>query len=267
MNSLRKIRDFVGCARALGPDNKAKFAILWRQTRNLRVSLGLQSHRPSEIYTLRTTLGTLHFRDNFGDITNLTDMVFGEAYLLPETPGDGVIIDVGANIGMAAVWFGSQYPGRPIHCFEPLAGNARMIALNAPSAEINRVAVGATPGTATLAVDADEVMASTIPYQHATGMLTVNVTSLDDYVARVGIERVAILKIDTEGMELDVIAGAKTTLSRTDSIAIETHGPERHRETIRALAEAGCRLQREEFDGSTGLVFAAGPASSPSSLT
>ena len=267
MNSLRKIRNFVSCARALGPDNKAKLAILWRQTRNLRVSLGLQNHRPREVFTLRTKFGTLHFRDNFGDITNLTDMLFGEVYLLPEAPGDGVIIDVGANIGLAAVWFGSLYPGRPIHCFEPLADNARMIGLNAPSAHINRVAIGATRGTATLAVDADEVMASTIPYAHAAGMRTVDVTSLDDYVAQQGIERVAILKIDTEGMELDVLAGAKTALRRTDSIAIETHGPERHRETIRALREAGCRLQREEFDGSTGLVFAAGPASSPSSLT
>ena len=103
--------------------------------------------------------------------------------------------------------------------------------------------------------------------EHAAGTRTVDVTSLDDYISKLGIERVAILKIDTEGMELDVLAGAKTALSRTDSIAIETHGPERHRETIRALIEAGCRLQREDFDGSTGLVFAAGPASSSFSPT
>ena len=267
MSSLRKIRNFVGCARALGPDSKAKLAILWRQTRNLRVSLRLQNHRPREVFTLRTKFGTLHFRDNFGDITNLTDMLYGEVYLLPETPGDGVIMDVGANIGLAAVWFGSQYPGRPIHCFEPLADNARMIGLNAPSARINRVAIGAMRGTTTLAVDADEVMASTIPYDHAVGTRTVDVTSLDDYTAKLGIDRVAILKIDTEGMELDVLAGAKEVLGRTEAIAIETHGAERHRETIRTLLDAGCRLQREDFDGSTGLVFAAGPASSPSSPT
>lgn len=266
MIALRKISDFIGCARALGPDNRAKLAILWRQTRNLRVSLGVQSHRPNEVFTLRTTFGTLHFRDNFGDITNLTDLLFGEVYRLPEAPGDGVVIDVGANIGMAAVWFNSKYPGRAIHCFEPLPDNARMIALNAPSAHINPVAVGAARGTATLAVDADQVMASTIPYEHAAGMLQVNVISLDDYVVRLGIDRVAILKIDTEGMELDVLAGAKTTLDRTDSISIETHGLERHQKTIRVLAQAGCRLQREAFDRSTGLVFAAGPAASRSSL-
>jgi hypothetical protein len=55
------------------------------------------------------------------------------------------------------------------------------------------------------------------------------VVTLDEQVAAHGVERVAFLKIDTEGMELAVLAGATHTLARTSVIALETH--ERHRHT------------------------------------
>jgi FkbM family methyltransferase len=264
LSARGRIADFVGCARALGPDARARAAILWRLTRNLRVRLGLGRHRPETAFALRTTFGTLHFRDNFGDVTNLTKLLFKEEYKLPRLPGDGVIMDVGANIGMAAVWFDARYPGRPIHCFEPLAENARLIALNAPAARVNAVAAGAKDGITTLSVDSDAVMASRIPYARAAGDRQVRVVALDDYVREEGVDRIAILKIDAEGMELDVLEGARESLDRTDTIAMETHGRVRHAEAITRLSAAGFVVQREEFGESTGLVFAARPLATES---
>lgn len=259
MSVLGKSSDFVRCALALGSDFPAKAAILWRQTRNLRMRFGLGRYRPNELFTLRTTFGKLYLRDNFGDITNLTDLLCREIYRLPRAGGEGVVLDVGANIGMAAVWFAVRYPRRPIHCFEPLAENTRLVSLNAPSARVNMVAVGAARGTVSLAVDSDGVMASSIPYARAAEHREVRVIPLDDYVSEQGIEKIAVMKIDVEGMELDVLSGAQLALTRTDQVAIETHGETRHKDVLQRLTGAGFAIERESYSGATGLVFAARP--------
>ena len=256
MNPFGRLREFVACANALGPDTRAKCALLWHQTKNVRARLRLASWRPDRIYALDTVYGRLWFRDNFGDITNLPGLLHREVYRPAHAPGDGAILDVGANIGLAAAWFAHRYPGRPIHCFEPLAANTAMIARNCPHARINQVGVGSEPGTIQLEVDADSIMATSIPTRWQTASIAVPLIRLDDYVAEQGIERVAFLKIDTEGMELDVLRGAPATLRMTDQVALETHAAFRHREVQEVLRSAGFRIEREAFDGETGMVFA-----------
>ena len=99
-------------------------------------------------------------------------------------------------------------------------------------------------------------MASTIDYARAAGTRTLDVITLDEHARAHGTERVAFLKIDTEGMELDVLRGATETLARTGVIAMETHGRERHDAIIGMLGSRGFRIDRERFDGRTGFVFA-----------
>jgi FkbM family methyltransferase len=175
-----------------------------------------------------------------------------------------VILDVGANIGLAAAWFSREFPGRPIHCFEPLAENARMAAVNCPAAIVNAVAIGSEPGHVELNVDRDAVMASTIPWDRAVSSRRLEVITLDDYAREKGIDRVAFLKIDTEGMELGVLDGAVETLASTYVVAMETHGRDRHDGTLDRLRAAGLRIDAEEFDGHTGMVFASRTADSGS---
>lgn len=262
MNGVAKLIDFWRCAARLGEDPIATLSIFWRETKNVRARTGLAKHHPDRVYRLRTRGGPLHFRDNFGDITNLPNLFWREVYRGPTEPGQGVVLDVGANIGLAAAWYERNCPGRPIHCFEPLEENARMARLNCHSATVNNVAVGSKPGTVELRVDRDAVMASTIPWDRAVSTRTLNVVTLDDYIRERAIDRVAVLKIDTEGMELDVLDGAVATLAVTGVVAMETHGRDRHDGTLRRLRDAGLVIDREEFDGETGMVFASRPAGS-----
>jgi FkbM family methyltransferase len=259
MHGLSKLIDFAKCAMHVGADPLAQASIFWHETKNLRVRLGLAAHRPDRVYSVRTHDGRLWFRDNFGDITNLPNLFHRAVYRTPRAPGEGAILDVGANIGLAAAWFAQQYPGRPIHCFEPLEENARMVRLNCPGAFVRAVAVGSRPGQIELAVDPDAVMASTIPWSRAVRVRPLEVITLDDYVKAQGIAQVALLKIDTEGMELDVLDGGQLTLERTDVIAMETHGQDRHEGTLDRLRKAGLQIDKADFDGKTGVVFASRP--------
>jgi FkbM family methyltransferase len=256
MAGIGKLTEFWRCAASLGTDSAAKWSIFWRETKNVRVRLGLAKHAPDRVYTLRTRGGPLHFRDNFGDITNLPNLFWREVYRGPTEPGPGAVLDVGANIGLAAAWYALNYPGRPIHCFEPLEENARMARLNCRTAIVNNVAVGSRAGTVELRVDRDAVMASTIPWERAVSSRTLQLVTLDDYVRDRGIDRVAVLKIDTEGMELDVLDGAVATLAITGVVAMETHGEDRHEGTLDRLRSAGLGIDHQEFDGRTGMVFA-----------
>ncbi len=256
MAGFGRLAEFWACASAVGEDGAASRAILWHETKNIRVRLGLARHHPGQIYTVRARGGLLHFRDNFGDITNLPNLFHRQVYRPSVPVGDGVILDVGANIGLAAAWFAREYPGRAIHCFEPLEENARMARLNCPSAAVNVVAVGASPGHIELSVDRDAVMASTIPWERAVTKRRLEVLTLDDYADGYGIDAVALLKIDTEGMELDVLDGAAQVLARTGVVTMETHGADRHAGTLERLRAAGFRIDREAFDGHTGMVFA-----------
>ncbi len=265
MSPFQRIGEFVTCARGLGPDARAQWTILWRQTKNLRARLHLASYHPDQVFPLDTVYGRLWFRDNFGDITNLPGLLYREDYRPARPPGPGAMLDVGANIGLAAAWFAHRYPGRPIHCFEPLSANAAMIARNCPSAHVHQVAIGSQPGTIRLEVDADSIMATSIATAWQTSARSVPVMRLDDITAAQAIDAVSFLKIDTEGMELDVLRGARDTLRRTGQIAMETHGAGRHAETQQLLRDAGFRIERESFDGATGLVFAARDPGGPGS--
>lgn len=248
--------DLVATASALGVTPGDKAEILWRETKNLRVALHLARYHPDTIYRLRTRYGTVHLRDNFGDVTNLPDLFYRNVYGCGILAGDGVILDVGANIGLFAARAASVNAGKKIFCFEPLPHNAKLIPFNCPGATVCCACVGARPGKVKLRVDAQDIMASSIPTRWKTGEREFEVVTLDGYARENGIGEVAFLKLDTEGMELEVLEGGRQTLQRTREIAMETHGEEKHHAALSRLHESGFTIESEKFNGRTGLVRA-----------
>jgi FkbM family methyltransferase len=259
--AAEKLIRFARCGAALGPTSAARIRLFWRLLRNVRVSVGLGSYAPESVAPVQTTFGTLYFRDNVGDITNLVKIIYGCEYRHRSFPEPGVIIDVGANIGMAAVWFRQFNPGRQIFCFEPLPENTHLLRMNCPEAEIISAAAGATPGEVRLNVDDSGMMASSIPSRWESRVRSFTVTPLDAFARERQIGSVSVLKIDAEGMELDVLAGAAELLLRTCRVILETHGRERHAAVLDRLRRAGFVIDSDDFATDTGLVFASRPVS------
>lgn len=257
-SAIAKLREFTACALELGRTPGEQWEIFWRLTKNFRVRLSLARYHPDLVYQLATRYGVVSLRDNFGDVTNLPGLLFRNEYRLGRLNQPGLILDVGANIGLFAAWAAAQNPGRKIFCFEPLASNARLIQLNCPTAVVKRIGLGRARATVKMRVDGQGVMASSVATPWPTREEEFEVVPLDEYARENAIEQVAFLKIDTEGMELDVLDGARETLGRTHRVALETHGRENHQRSIERLRQAGLGLDAEEYSqqSNTGLVFA-----------
>lgn len=124
----------------------------------------------------------------------------------------GVIVDVGANIGNHTVFL-AEFLGRPVVAFEP---NPDVLFLLQRNLEVNdaRVRVvekglGAKPGRGT-AVVVDEANVGTARLDTSGGDL--EIVTLD---AELCGEQVALIKVDVEGMELQVLQGAVETLKQS----------------------------------------------------
>jgi FkbM family methyltransferase len=136
-----------------------------------------------------------------------------------DTGGD--FVDVGAHVGMyalrAAVALGTR--GRVL-AFEPNpAARAQLeenVALNERGNIVVRsTAAAASPGRATLHVPAtaDPSFSSLEGGRFAEGApLEIETETIDDVVAQTGL-RPAVIKIDVEGGELDVLRGARRTIA------------------------------------------------------
>jgi FkbM family methyltransferase len=140
-------------------------------------------------------------------------------------------VDVGAHRGETCRSLLQIFPDVFIHAFEPVRDNYQCL-VSAMHGEdqvsCHPVALGATPGALDIVLQADSQTHS-LRHQFKGGLETkvpheqVQVWTLDDFAFRESIARIDLLKIDTEGYEIEVLRGAKTLLTerRVGAILLE----------------------------------------------
>jgi FkbM family methyltransferase len=158
---------------------------------------------------------------------NLDDhRINGEARLLRALAGAlgprPVIFDVGANVGAWSAHAAQRFPGADLHAFEPHPGAFAQLeqTLRPLGVACHRLALGAEPGHATLHFDPGKTVLSSLHQRdlQAFGLaldasVDVEVARLDDLCDELGLATVDLLKIDVEGHERDVLAGAERRLA------------------------------------------------------
>ena len=132
------------------------------------------------------------------------------------------IFDVGANVGQTIRSLRETFPQSTIHSFEP--GSDAFNALREKyfgmqSIHINNIALGDQPGNRDFIENTLSEMSSFLePDEECWGAIKqrrqVEVTSIDDYCKERRIDRIDILKSDTQGFDLEVLKGAQSLLAR-----------------------------------------------------
>lgn len=128
------------------------------------------------------------------------------------------IFDVGANVGQSALEFTARFPGASIMSFEPHPTTFATLQANTagrPQLKQFNLALGDGEGEVDFFEYDNPLINSRIPnaaYPQRKGMtprkLQVRQRTLDSFCAEMGVEQIDFLKIDTEGFDTSVVAGA-----------------------------------------------------------
>jgi FkbM family methyltransferase len=129
----------------------------------------------------------------------------------------GVAFDVGAHHGETTLKLLDAFPDAQIHSFEPLPDSFALLRQATASTTAHAVNAAVSDSSGVL-----EIARGEASYQsgvHADGeRIEVRSLTVDEYADAHGIERLGLLKIDTEGHEEAVLRGAR---KRLESGAIE----------------------------------------------
>jgi protein O-GlcNAc transferase len=141
----------------------------------------------------------------------------------PQPPN--LILDVGANLGNHTVYWASVLGARQVLAFEPHPLNRPLLEANVaqlPNVRVVPYALGADAGAIHLNVNpANMGKVGAVAATSSESLYPVEVRTLDAVLAEVAPETpVALIKVDVEGMELNVLRGAIATLTRWKPILL-----------------------------------------------
>jgi FkbM family methyltransferase len=156
------------------------------------------------------------------------------------------ILDCGANIGLASLFYKRRYPAARITAFEADPAIAALLAHNvrangAADVEVVAAAVWTEAGQVSFRADgADAGAVVSAGGGREGGATRVPAVRLADWLAR---ERIDLLKLDIEGAEAAVLADCEGVLENVNAILLEVHefDPDRRRgpELLELLVRSG----------------------------
>jgi FkbM family methyltransferase len=173
-------------------------------------------------YPIKSAIG----RSLFSGIFEIEEIEFVRQIL---KPGD-IFFDVGANGGLYTI-IAAKHVGDNghVYTFEPGERELKLLHHNIAINNLTNVtiiesAVSNIKGKANFAISVDGAMNSLSKTNHPGQKIqewqTVEVTTIDDIVQEFNVKRIDLMKIDVEGAEKQVLAGAKKFLDSQKEIIL-----------------------------------------------
>ncbi len=149
--------------------------------------------------------------------------------------GIEAVFDIGANVGQFAEEIRHELPRAQIYSFEPVKETYTALVKNFSGDTKFRafpVGLGSQKERKEIRISAyspsssflpqSETLKTVFPHTKEVGVETVTVERLDDIWRQVGKPRNALVKMDTQGFEAEVISGGKECLQASRMVIIET---------------------------------------------
>ena len=145
------------------------------------------------------------------------------------------VLDIGANVGQAAINFCSVFNEATVHSFEPIPDcfeQLKKVANTYPNLVIHHFGLGDEMADMTFYQNAYTPSSSLLPMKndhmksypktaHAKE-ITIQVKRLDDVANQLELGSRILVKIDVQGFEGKVIAGGKQTIEKARVVIVET---------------------------------------------
>lgn len=162
------------------------------------------------------------------DLLCLEKVFIDAEYYSPFILSPETIVDAGANVGMATLYFAYRYPGAKIVALEPASSNFEMLRRNCgdlPNTTLIKAALWPTNSDLMITDPAAEAWMFAVA-DRSTGGLgeAVQGITIETILERTGANRIDLLKIDIEGAERELFSeSAAKWIDRVDTIVIELH--------------------------------------------
>ena len=148
-----------------------------------------------------------------------------------------VMIDIGAHIGMASIYYAKQYPQLKIYAFEPIPENSETIFKNLKLNNVKNVSViekavthdgqmvqMEMPDASTMGGVKVDLASPSDNQKIKRTAFSVESTTLEDIFKKYNIEKCKILKIDCEGSEYEILLNTpKEIFQKIEYLAGEFH--------------------------------------------
>ena len=161
----------------------------------------------------------IRYRLNRGDLQALREVMYLESYRPAQAPGGGVLLDLGANIGLTSLWLWKRFGFTKVIAIEPDDDNLEIIRenfrLNGVPGTVLKGVVGPGGSTALFQANTHAVLGSV-----GTTGVAVDVVDLNRLLRN---ENVGLVKIDIEGAEQDLVSGNLGWLDHVHAIIAELH--------------------------------------------
>ena len=182
----------------------------------------------------------------------------------------GVMIDIGANIGFVTLDWAVRLPNVCVHAYEPHPATFAMLRanvdMNCPASRVKLYQEAVGRDTGIVALRASALSMGTTAYHSATPArkfdeFSAPVIALDQVIERCEADGpVRLVKIDAEGAEADILEGAQPeTLIRIRQFVIEYHDflcPNALVRCKRRLVDAGFSCIERPANATAGLLYA-----------
>lgn len=162
---------------------------------------------------------------DYGDLGAIREVLAREEYELGPGTQPRLILDLGAHIGAAVVYFKLRYPDALVHAVEPnpeTIARLRMNVAQFAGVTVQQAAVSRVAGTATLHLGSGSLDASLTGSDPPTRRLAVTTVTVDGVLEELGWPHVDVLKLDVEGAETEALEGC-TALGTTSAVIGEVH--------------------------------------------
>ena len=151
-----------------------------------------------------------------------------------------IIFDIGANIGTFTTWMAKAFPEGRVYCFEPQREVFKMLCGNASINNLYNV----YPYNVALGKENSKIefkepnyfqkndfgtfsLIEDVITEKTNNKMVVQVNTLDWFLEYYHIPKVHLLKIDVEGMDIDVLMGATKTIQKHFPIIFIEHSDNR----------------------------------------
>jgi len=172
-------------------------------------------------------------RESYTDLATVKEIFFEQVYgdLVPHVRNPRTIIDLGANIGLATVYFATVFPEAAIFALEPEPSNFAILAQNvrrlSPRCRALQAAIWSHPCPLRVH-NADERFHNIFQMQPCEDMPgAIQGLDMPSILEKSGFDSVDLLKVDVEGAEVQLFQGDLSWMPRVRAFAVEFHGDSR----------------------------------------